>query len=285
VVELHVGGSHAEISLFGGHVFTLTVDNGARKVIYLSPRAVLDQSKAIRGGIPICWPQFGPHGPLQQHGFARNSVWNLVETSTGTENSFAKCVLSLESSEDTLKSWNHPFKLTLTAILSENNLELDWNVTNTSSDSEFEMSGALHSYFSVADVTKSRVTGLNSGTDKGKYLDNTKNLSEGITEDGTVYFIGEFDRVYLNSGTELIVEEELNGKYSPRIKITKSVDLPDAVVWNPGAEKSQDMKDLGVDQYTSFVCVEPALFNKISLSPNSKWNASFNIKALKNTNA
>lgn len=50
--------------LFGGAIISWKMASGD-EVLYTRPDAKFDRSKPISGGIPHCFPQFGP-GPMQQ---------------------------------------------------------------------------------------------------------------------------------------------------------------------------------------------------------------------------
>jgi len=64
----------------GAHLLGMDASEGKSLVIYLSPQALLGEGKAIRGGVPVCWPWFGPSledAQLPMHGFVRNRFWKL----------------------------------------------------------------------------------------------------------------------------------------------------------------------------------------------------------------
>lgn len=70
------------IVLQGAHLIDWT-PAGERPVIWLSTDAGFAPGKSIRGGIPVCWPWFGPHPDhpdAPAHGFARTSPWSVVES-------------------------------------------------------------------------------------------------------------------------------------------------------------------------------------------------------------
>jgi glucose-6-phosphate 1-epimerase len=120
--------------------------------IFYSDKAIFEQGKAIRGGIPIVWPQFGP-GPLPQHGFARVKTWSLGKTSsTGDVN----VELHLSHDEETLKIWPHKFDLTLTIRLSEQSFYQELRVDNRD-DHTFEFTALFHTYFTVEDIKTTKM--------------------------------------------------------------------------------------------------------------------------------
>jgi len=230
------------------------------ELIFLSPKAILDGSKPIRGGIPICWPQFGP-GKLQQHGFARNSVWQLFEQKTTS--SEVSVNLQLVDSEDSLKIWNHHFKLNYIVTLTDYSLTCELQVTNTGKE-PFSFTGALHNYF-VSNIEETKIHGL-----KGlNYIDKTKNNAVEKETDDVLVFSKETDRAYLDSPSQ-IKFENFDGFY-----VLEKTNFKDVIIWNPFKEKAKQMTDLGEENSHKFVCVESAVVkNEIVVNPNSTYNLS-----------
>ena len=108
-------------------------------MIFVSPKAVMDGSKAIRGGVPICWPAFGPWSLGSQHGFARSSVWEVASQEDSE--------VSLRLGES--KAWEEKFLLTFTVSLGVTSLDIKLNVKNCNPgpDQPIEFTTALHTYF------------------------------------------------------------------------------------------------------------------------------------------
>jgi len=249
----------AEIYLYGA---TVTRFKNVRdeEVIFLSPKAILDGSKPIRGGIPICWPQFGP-GKLQQHGFARISVWQLFEQRiTASE----VCVnLQLIDNEETLKIWNHHFKLNYIVTLNDYSLTCELHVTNTGNEA-FSFTGALHTYF-ASKIEEVKIHGLKGLT----YIDKTKNNAVEKETDDVLVFSKETDRAYLDSPSQIRFEN-FDGFYT-----LDKTNFKDVVIWNPYQEKAKQMADLGEENWNKFVCVESAVVkHEIVVNPNSTYNLS-----------
>ena len=216
-------------------------------MIYTSPTAILDGSKAIRGGIPVCFPQFGKKGPLRQHGFARNMKWNL-DTTFVPPTSAPAVSFTLSDTEDTRSSeWPHQFQTTLTITLSEdgNELKLEMHVKNNNSDGEpLTFTTALHSYY-TCDALSTVLTEF----DQLKYEDNTQNGKIG-EQSGDIKFGHEVDRIYLGTRDTLTIP-------TANISIKKD-NLPEAIVWNPYVEKATALSDMPDDGWKNFVCIEPA---------------------------
>ena len=118
-------GDTAEAYLFGG-VVTSFVKSG-RDVLYVRPDAVFDKSKPISGGLPHCWPQFGP-GAIQVHGFARNVDWALTGKTEGDAPSIE---MTLTPNDYTKSMWDKAFVVTQTITLSDGKLNATMKVKNT----------------------------------------------------------------------------------------------------------------------------------------------------------
>jgi glucose-6-phosphate 1-epimerase len=238
----------ARVFLQGAHLTHYQPCGGAA-VIWLSSVSCFEVGRSIRGGIPICWPWFGnnsddPGKPA--HGFARTSLWQVAETGEGEDNgTFIR--LFLVDDEKTKKLWPYSFRLELTISVGKS-LYMTLAAHNTGLHS-FKCTGALHSYFRVADVASIEISGLNGC----KYLDKVEKFSQ-KQQCGPVRFKGETDRIYLDTvETCEIIDPQMKRK----ICIEKKGSLA-TVVWNPGAEKATIMTDMQDDAYRQMVCVETA---------------------------
>jgi len=258
------GSSKCVIYLFGAHV-TSWVDSAGTELIYTSPSAIYNGHKAIRGGIPVCFPQFGPHGPLKQHGFARTSTWALDLDSDHTDTS-ATFVLS-DTANTRASAWPHNFELRLSVSLSPcgNILDIITSVKNLGA-THFSFTLALHSYLRcpAESVVLRDYSAL-------KYLDNTAGNAE-VTQDGDVTFGKEVDRVYKSTSDVL----ELSSAHSS-LQLLKS-NLPEAVVWNPYIEKTAALSDMPDDDWKNFICIEPArIIEPAQVAPGDSWSASLKL--------
>lgn len=250
---INVSNGHADalISVYAGQVLSFQ-PKGAADVLFVSEKAYYAQGKAIKGGVPICWPWFGadPEGKGRPaHGFMRNRMWSEWESRENADGS-TTVVLGVESSPETLAIWPHAFKLAM-EITVGNTLQLALVTRNTGNtgDAPFTITQALHTYFSVGDIATTRVTGL-EGT---QYIDKAAGAGGAIKQqDGAVSIAAEVDRVYLGVPSALAI---VDGAQNRTIRITSSGNQT-AVVWNPWAEIAAGMADLQDDDYTRFVCVE-----------------------------
>lgn len=261
VVLAHESGSRAEVYLHAGHVTSWTNAKGD-ELLFLSREALFAPGKEIRGGIPVCFPQFSDQGPLPPHGFARNSEWHLVKTEVlGTGKVAAR--LQLTESEDSLAIWPHKFALVLGVLLDMNALTISTQVVNTGADS-FQFQTALHTYFRVADIHRTSVRGLEGVS----FIDAVREYRRDVETGPSIRFSEETDRIYVDAPDSLRLDDEGNG----RSIVIQKRDMPDVVVWNPWIEKSHRMSYLGDEEYLRIVCVETGrIVSPCELSPRDQW--------------
>ncbi|XP_030535758.1 putative glucose-6-phosphate 1-epimerase isoform X1 [Rhodamnia argentea] len=268
-------GSSAEVYLYGGQVTSWKNDHG-EELLFVSSKAIFKPPKAIRGGIPICFPQFANHGSLEQHGFARNRFWKIDnDPAPLPTNSTSKAYVDLifKPSDEDLKIWPHSFEFRLRVALGPGgDLMLTSRIRNTDAK-PFTFTFAYHTYFSVSDISEVRVEGLETLD----YLDNLQN-KERFTEQGdALTFESEVDKVYLSTPTKIaILDHE-----KKRTFVIRKDGLPDAVVWNPWDKKAKAMADFGDDEYKHMLCVEPASIEKpITLKPGEEWRGRQELSAV-----
>ena len=257
-------GSACVLTLHGAHVVSWLGPSGDER-IFTSARAVLDGATAIRGGIPICFPQFSDLGPCaKSHGFARCAAWEA------TARSASSATLRLRASAP---EWPHAHETTYeVACEGDGGLRTTLRVTNVG-EAALRFTTALHTYFRVGDVAKTRVVGASGLT----YLDNLDGRRAKVDEDACVTFAGEVDRIYKGAPDVVRIVDE-SAEPTRAFEITKSKSLPDAVVWNPWIEKSRKMSDFGDDEYREMVCVEVAGIDEIVVEPGATWEGSQTIR-------
>ncbi|KAH9617474.1 hypothetical protein KSS87_003836 [Heliosperma pusillum] len=273
VILREVRGSSAELYLYGGQVTSWKNDYG-EELLYVSNKAQFKPPKAIRGGIPICFPQFSNHGSLEAHGFARNRVWSIdSDPPPSQSNNKAYVDLILKPSEEDLKLWPHSFEFRLRVTLGPGgDLMLTSRVRNTDTK-PFTFTFAYHTYLSVSDISEVRVEGLETLD----YLDNMQKR-ERFTEQGdAITFEGEIDKIYLSTPTKIaILDHERK-----RTFVIRKDGLPDAVVWNPWDKKAKAMADFGDEEYRHMLCVEAAAIEKpITLKPGEEWRGRQELSAV-----
>jgi len=261
-------GDQVEIYLYGAHVGRWTNKSG-EQYIFSSSKAVYEKGKAIRGGVPVIFPQFGP-GKIQNHGFARNTAWEVTGSSV-EDSGNVHLHLSLHASPYTLGIWNHPFQFDIEFILgAPHTLSFVLNVKNPGPE-EFSFQTALHTYFTVSDIVAVGVHGLTNI----EYIDKVKGGIKEVEKNDVVTINQEVDRVYIQVAAEVSFSDRNTGNSV----FLQRQDFPDVVVWNPWIEKSKTLSDLGHEEYKNFVCVEVGhIAQPFSLSPGKQWGASHTIK-------
>lgn len=277
VILREVRGSSAEVYLYGGHV-TSWKNEHREELLFLSSKAIFKPPKAIRGGIPICFPQFSNFGNLEPHGFARNRFWSIDANpppfpANISDKAFVDLIL--KPSEEDAKVWPHSYEYRLRVTLGPGgDLMLTSRIRNTNADGKaLSFTFAYHTYFSVSDISEVRVEGLETLD----YLDNLKGR-ERFTEQGdAITFESELDRIYLSTPSKIaIIDHE-----KKRTFVVRKDGLPDAVVWNPWDKKAKAMADFGDDEYKHMVCVEAAAIEKpIVLKPGEEWKGRLEISAV-----
>ncbi len=233
----------AEIYLQGAQV-TSWQATGTAEVIFMSEQSRWEPGKAIRGGIPICFPWFGPKADdskAPQHGFARTAEWQLETIAArGAE---VVVTLALESSAATRELWPHEFRAVYRVTVGSE-LKLELSVTN-SGQTPFSFEEALHTYHAVSDVRQVRITGL----DGLRYLDKPDGYQE-KSQQGEVAFTTLTDRVYLDALEDATIDDG-----SRQIVVHKE-NSHNTVVWNPWIEGASSLADMGYEEWREFVCVE-----------------------------
>ncbi|VFQ67995.1 unnamed protein product [Cuscuta campestris] len=263
-------GASVQVSLHGGQVLSWKTGHG-EELLFTSSKAICKPPKAIRGGIPICFPQFGNCGSLEDHGFARNRMWVIDDTNPPplqSNDSNGKTFIDLlfKLSKDDLKVWPHGFEFRLrVAVTVEGSLVLVSRVRNVNCK-PFSFSFAYLSYLSVSDISEVRVEGVETLD----YLDNL-HKKERFTEQGdALTFESEVDRLYLSSSDVISVFDH----EKKRTFHIRKEGLPDVVVWNPWVKKSRALVDLGDEEYKQMVCVNGAAVEKpITLKPGEEWTS------------
>ena len=214
--------------------------SGEKPVIWLSEKTAWQQGKAIRGGVPICWPWFGPAGE-PAHGFARNLPWKLSAHDENSES--VLLTLVLESNEQTKKLWPHDFTLFARFHFSDRcEIELE-------AHGDFEATAALHSYFEVTDIQGVEVSGLGN-----RYIDKVNQGIAGHSDDGKQTYPQRVDRIYTAPADCSVIDD----KAGQRVIEVYHHHHSDVVTWNPGAELSCSMSDMANEGYKTMVCVETA---------------------------
>jgi len=254
-----------QLYLFGATLTSWQVKG--QELIFVASKAKLDGSKAIRGGIPICFPAFGAWEFGPQHGFARNSKdWKVaqqpkVDPDTGD----VEAVLELTDTEESRKMWNKKFVLQYSIKLEADSLQLGATIKNMEETETLDLAFCFHTYIRVPDVTRCKVEGLQGTT----YIDKTEDGFPTKTEaEEAVTISGFTDRVYKSAPD--VVTLTTGGDGPEVLTFEKTGNLSDYVVWNPWTVNK--LGDMGEEDYKNMICVEAAAFSEpIKLPANQTW--------------
>lgn len=242
-------GAQATVTLYGAHLVSWQGADG-RERLFCSAQSSLDGSRAIRGGVPVIFPQFAARGEGMRHGFARVSTWRVQDS--GVDEGWAFAVFALAAPDlapEHAAAWPHGFALSLRVAIRANELSMRLEVQNTGLD-PFPFAAALHTYYLVDDIAGVRVDGV---------------------EPEELVITDKFDRVY--------------DKVAPRLALVdggvvltlRQEGFTDAVVWNPGAEDAAALADMADEEYRRFVCIEPALLDGPVLQPGGRWQGAYHV--------
>jgi len=247
VVDLKSAHSEARVALHGAHVMHFQL-RGESPVLWMSAESRFEDGKPIRGGIPVCWPWFGPHpvdASKPAHGFARLMAWKVLETQE-LPGGDLQLTLGLNSSEETLAVWPHDFRLEM-RIQAGRELSAALFMYNSGQD-EMRLTMAMHSYFNIGAIRNISIAGL----EDTRY--SSKLEGEGILQKGLISIQSETDRVYCHTEADCVINDP---DLRRRIIISKQGGRS-TVVWNPWIDKSGIMPDFGNEEYLGMVCVETA---------------------------
>ena len=251
-VQVQVAGAAATVYLHGAHV-THWQPAGQQPVIFLSENSDFAPGKAIRGGVPICFPWFGPRSDGQagpSHGFARIQDWDLV---------FAALVPGADGDQVYMTFALYPNELSRSLgfdnvraayeVIVGKTLTMRLTTANSGAES-LKFEEALHAYFAVKDVRTTALTGLESAL----FRDKTDGMKEKTTPAGPLLLTTETDRVFPANTASVQIHDEGNG----RVITVEKTNSATTVVWNPWSEQAMKLADLADDAWPDFVCVETA---------------------------
>lgn len=248
VVKIRNAHATATVALHGGQVLTFQ-PNGSAPVLWVSARAIYAVGTPLRGGIPVCWPWFGPHPTLSHapaHGLARTAIWQVLGSRVA-QGGTTELRLGLEDDDTRRALWPHRFSLQLVVTVG-GQLEVDMIAANRDSV-PFSYSGALHSYFNVGDVTRITIHGLDGCT----YVDQTDGRRR-KEQSGPLTIAGETDRIYLDTSADCVIDDPALER---RIRIA-AAGSSSTVVWNPWVDRARRLADFADDEYRHMLCVETA---------------------------
>ncbi|MDB5727718.1 MAG: hypothetical protein JWQ00_923 [Noviherbaspirillum sp.] len=272
-LRLSSEGGSAFIACQGAQVLSWRAGDGKER-LYLSPltggmsraEAPVAHAPAIRGGIPVCFPQFADRGGIVKHGFARNMPWSISAHDLDARRKHGGHInmVALRLGDDmaTKAVWPHAFDAELVVETGQDFLEVSLSVTN-SGDAPWEFTAALHTYLKVDDARNTAISGLG----KVRYQDATAANAVSVQEEANLRITGEVDRVYLSPPKELrVLEDE-----QPSLRVSQH-GFEDTVIWNPGPVKARALQDFPDDDWLRMLCVEAACVARpVSLRPGESW--------------
>lgn len=258
-----------EIALYGAHVLSYR-PLGHLPVLFMSEHARFERGQPIRGGIPVCWPWFGPadDAELPQHGFARIMPWIVHSTEYTADSS--EITLTLCDTDDTRRFWPYAFNLSMRLRIGPSlNLEL---TTQNRDARPFTLTQALHPYLRVRQIMDVSIRGLDGAT----YHDMLTGQS-GVQQ-GLVNIRGETDRIFAPLSPQCV----LNDPGISRTLAVVSTGANRLVVWNPWIDKARTLPDFGDDEYTRMLCIEPANTDNdaVTLRPDETHTLSLALQAV-----
>ena len=259
-------GATASVTAYGAHICSW-IPAGGNEQLFLSKTSEFRKGVAIRGGVPVIFPQFSALGPLAKHGFARTANWRLLRSGQ-TETGAAQAVFELQESAASLQIWPHVFRLELAVTIMQEHMQIELVVVNNG-NTAFNFTCALHSYFAVEHIGNVRLHGL-AGL---RYRDMVTNTENQLESHESLALNGEVDRIYADLPAGIEIRQARQSLY------ISQTGFADAVIWNPGAEKGSSMSDLETDGYQRMVCVEAAaILRAITLAPGESWAGSQNLR-------
>ncbi|GAB1342993.1 D-hexose-6-phosphate mutarotase [Gemmatimonas sp.] len=255
----HTDGARARVYLDGAQVASWTPAGSTDDRLFVSANAFYGAGRSIRGGIPLCFPQFGVTGPMRQHGFSRLQRWHVLQDAS-TEHA-ACMVLHLADTHETRAEWPYRFHAELAVRVEGASLSVALTVSNTDSQ-PFAFTAALHPYFRVANAFATTVRGLR-GT---RYRDALRDSAMFDESSDVLVITGPLDRVYADTPDTLELIEPHRA-----LRLEKH-GFPDAVVWNPGAVGTSSRADFVPGDEMHMLCVEAgAIMRPIVVEAGKSW--------------
>ncbi|MCK5889926.1 MAG: D-hexose-6-phosphate mutarotase [Methylococcales bacterium] len=265
----------ALISVYAGQVLSFKPTNAVEDMMFVSDNAYFKEGKAIKGGIPICWPWFGgattdKGEKLPDHGFVRDNFWTVASVDS-LANGDTKIKLEFVDSEKTRKLWPHAFYLSLKITIGES-LTLDLFAENRGV-ALFSMTEALHTYFNVGDSRQIEILGL----ERTEYLDKGEGFVP-VCQIGAIKLSEATDHIHKDVKRDITINDPV---FNRKIKIVSSGNK-NVVVWNPWAKGAKKIADLDGEDYKHFICVEIAntTSGRIDLVPHGGYRLVTNYSVI-----
>ena len=255
-------GATVRICHQGAHVCSWIPAQGTEQ-LFLSKRTEFREGVAIRGGVPVIFPQFAGLGTLPKHGFARTAPWSLVQQGH-TDDGAAQAVFRLKENIARLTIWPYVFTAELSVSVVDNLLQIALSISNTG-DTNFHFTSALHTYLAVDNVHQARLLGLQCTY----YRDSLTGTDRCHESAELLQITDETDRIYANVPDQLCLQQAHQHLH------INTTGFADAVIWNPGPAGAVKLSDMEDDGYLRMLCVEAAtIMRPITLAPGESWSGS-----------
>ncbi len=261
-------GASVQMTAQGAHVCSW-IPAGGQEQLFLSKTSEWREGVAIRGGVPVIFPQFGGLGNLPKHGFARTAHWTLQSCSNDAQGK-GIAVFVLQDNEASRAVWPYAFTAQLRVTVHADQLNIALDIRNTGTDT-LSFTAALHTYFAVQDIAAARLHGLQHC----QYRD-SMNGGQLCTETAdSLHITAETDRIYLNTPSELRLQQP------QQVMQIRSEGFADTVVWNPGATGAVKLSDLEPEGHQRMLCVEAAAIGQpVILAAGQSWCGQQQLRVL-----
>ena len=260
-------GACATITLHGAHVVSWISVAGVEQ-LYLSPNTRFESGQAIRGGVPVVFPQFNTRGVLPRHGFARTCRWAVVEDEAAAADA-CRVTLALQSHKVIKALWPYAFACALTVELHEGRLVMTLTVTNNGPKA-FSFQAALHTYLAIGAIESIKLSSL----EHCAFEDCTQADGPVMKTHTALHPFEAIDRIYYDAPAQLQLQS------AQGLVDLQQSGFSDVVVWNPGGAAAASPPDLPKDGFRHFLCVEAARIGKpVELGPQQVWSGTQSIQA------
>ncbi|WP_374517646.1 D-hexose-6-phosphate mutarotase [Undibacterium squillarum] len=261
-------GASVQMTAQGAHVCSW-IPAGGQEQLFLSKTSEWREGVAIRGGVPVIFPQFGGLGNLPKHGFARTTQWKLESCSNDAQGK-GIAVFVLQDNEASRAVWPYAFTAQLRVTVYADQLNIALDIRNTGTDT-FSFTAALHTYFAVQDIAAARLHGLQHC----QYRDSMNGGQLSTETADSLHITAETDRIYLNTPSELRLQQP------QQVMQIRSEGFADTVVWNPGATGAVKLSDLEPEGHQRMLCVEAAAIGQpVILAAGQSWCGQQQLRVL-----
>jgi len=259
-------GDSVRVADFGAQLLSWQAQGSER--LFVSDQARLDGTAPIRGGVPVCFPQFNARGPLPKHGLARRATWAWAGFTLAQDGAGLAARWQWQPPAPLHPDFAHAVQASLLVTLAPDALSVELQARNPGRTA-WAFTGALHTYLAVHDADSCRLQGLEGQA----FWDAAQGFAPAV-QHGPVALGAEVDRVYGRSPQALALHSG-----GAVLEITQDAAWPETVVWNPGPALCAQLPDLAPDSWRHMLCVEAAAINQpVALLPGQQWQAAQHLR-------